>query len=63
LPTPGGIRSRLGREGITFHINYIGEGLGNPTGGVVQGTVYDGRLELCPISSTSGIRAAVSPTR
>ena len=46
LADPGGIRSALGREGITFHVNYIGEVLGNPTGGVKQGTVYDGRLEL-----------------
>ncbi len=46
LADPGGIRSALGREGITFHVNYIGEGLGNPTGGVKQGAFYDGRLEL-----------------
>src|SRR5262249_12624626 len=46
LADPGGIRSRLGREGITFHVNYIGEVLGNPVGGVNQGTFYDGRLEL-----------------
>ena len=46
LADPGGIRSALGREGITFHVNYIGEVLANPTGGVKQGTVYDGRLEF-----------------
>jgi porin len=46
LADPGGIRSALGRRGVTYHINYIGEGLDNPTGGVVQGGVYDGRLEL-----------------
>jgi porin len=46
LADPGGIRSALGREGITFHVNYIGEVLGNPTGGVQQGTFYDGRLEF-----------------
>jgi porin len=46
LADPGGVRSRLGREGVTFHVNYIGEGLANPTGGVKQGAVYDGRLEL-----------------
>ncbi len=46
LADPGGIRSRLGREGIIFHVNYIGEVLDNPTGGVKQGGFYDGRLEL-----------------
>src|SRR3954468_4375288 len=46
LADPGGIRSALGRDGITFHVNYIGEVLGNPVGGVSQGTFYDGRVEL-----------------
>jgi porin len=46
LVDPGGIRSALGRDGITFHVNYIGEVLGNPVGGVSQGTFYDGRVEL-----------------
>ncbi len=46
LADPGGVRRSLGREGVTFHVNYIGEGLGNPTGGVKQGVFYDGRLEL-----------------
>ncbi len=36
LADPGGIRSALGREGITFHVNYISEGLGNPTGGAAE---------------------------
>ncbi len=43
---PGGIRSALARGGITYAINYIGETLGNPTGGFAQGTFYDGRLEV-----------------
>lgn len=43
---PGGIRSALAGRGITYAINYIGEVLGNPTGGFAQNTFYDGRLEL-----------------
>ena len=43
---PGGIRSALAGRGITYAINYIGETLGNPTGGFAQGTFYDGRLEV-----------------
>jgi porin len=46
LADPGGVRSSLGGEGVTFHVNYIGEVLSNPTGGVAQGSFYDGRLEL-----------------
>jgi porin len=46
LADPGGVRSALGRRGIVFHVNYIGEVLDNPVGGVRQGTFYDGRLEL-----------------
>jgi len=44
LADPGGIRSALARRGITFGVNYIGEVLGNPDGGVKQSTYYDGRL-------------------
>jgi porin len=43
---PGGIRSALAGRGVTYAINYIGEVLGNPTGGFEQGALYDGRLEL-----------------
>lgn len=46
LADPGGIRSALAGRGITYEINYIGEVLGNPTGGFRQGAFYDGRLEL-----------------
>ena len=46
LADPGGIRSALARRGITFGVNYIGEVLGNPHGGVKQSTYYDGRLEI-----------------
>jgi porin len=43
---PGGVRAALAQRGITFGVNYIGEVLGNPTGGFKQGTYYDGRLEI-----------------
>ena len=43
---PGGVRTALAGRGITYAINYIGEVLGNPVGGFVQGTRYDGRLEV-----------------
>ena len=43
---PGGIRSALAARGVTYAINYIGDVLGNPTGGFAQGTFYDGRLEV-----------------
>jgi len=46
LADPGGVRSALAKRGVIFGVNYIGEVLGNPTGGFRQGTVYDGRLEL-----------------
>jgi porin len=41
-----GLRSHLARDGITFNVNYIGDVLGNPTGGYAQGTFYMGRLEV-----------------
>ena len=40
------MRSALAGRGITFGVNYIGEGLGNPDGGFKQSTYYDGRLEI-----------------
>src|SRR5712675_1285944 len=40
LPNP------LEKYGIKFAATYIGETLGNPTGGLKQGAVYDGRLNL-----------------
>ncbi len=42
---PGGHRARLAERGVTYQLNYIGEVLGNTTGGLSRGTVYDGRLE------------------
>ena len=46
LADPGGVRSALAKRGVTFAVNYIGEVLGNPSGGFQQGTFYDGRLEV-----------------
>lgn len=46
LADPAGVRSRLAKDGITFNVNYIGNVLGNPTGGYAQGTFYMGRLEV-----------------
>jgi porin len=43
---PDGFRKRLAGQGITYGINYIGEALGNTSGGQSQGTAYDGRAEL-----------------
>ena len=46
LADPRGVRSAFAQRGVIFAVNYIGEVLGNPTGGYRQGTTYDGRLEL-----------------
>lgn len=43
---PAGSRAALAGIGITGGINYIGEVLGNTSGGVKRGAIYDGRLEL-----------------
>jgi hypothetical protein len=40
LPNP------LQKYGVKFAATYIGEALGNPTGGLKRGTVYEGRLNL-----------------
>jgi porin len=37
-------RAALAKKGIQFQLIYFGELLGNPTGGVRQGAIYDGRL-------------------
>lgn len=39
-------RARLANAGFSYNINYIGEVLTNPSGGVKQGTIYEGFLEL-----------------
>jgi porin len=40
LPNP------LEKQGVKFAITYIGEGLGNPTGGAKQGAVYEDRINF-----------------
>lgn len=43
---PGGLRASLAQRGITYSLVFIGESLGNPTGGIRQGIIGDGRLDL-----------------
>lgn len=43
---PGGHRARLKERGVTYMLTYIGEVLGNPSGGISQGTIAEGRLEF-----------------
>src|SRR3954463_12484695 len=40
-----GTRTALEKAGITFSLTYIGETLGNSTGGLRRGTIYEGRLD------------------
>jgi carbohydrate-selective porin OprB len=40
LPQP------FGRRRIEFAATYIGEALGNPSGGLKRGAIYEGRLNL-----------------
>jgi porin len=42
----GGVRSGLADRGIAFGATYIGESLGNLSGGISRGAIYEGRLEL-----------------
>jgi porin len=42
----GGLRPLLARGGIAVNATYIGEVLGNPSGGVKQSTHYDGLLDV-----------------
>ena len=42
---PGGIRAFLGSAGIKYDFVYIGEVLGNVSGGVKRGATYEGRLD------------------
>jgi porin len=39
-------RAALANQGIQFQLIYFGEVLGNPSGGVRQGSIYEGRLGL-----------------
>src|SRR3954451_7859739 len=40
-----GARTALEKAGISFSLTYIGETLGNRSGGLRRGTVYEGRLD------------------
>jgi porin len=46
LATLGGLRPVLARQGVILSGTYIGEVLGNPSGGLKQGTHYDGLLDV-----------------
>lgn len=46
LGDPGGIRAFLDSKGIDYNFTYIGEALGNPSGGYKQGATYEGRLDV-----------------
>lgn len=39
-------RARLAEAGLSYNINYIGEVLGNPSGGFKRGAIYEGFLEV-----------------
>ena len=43
---PYGLRSFLKRKGIEYSLTYIGESLGNVTGGTRRGAIYEGRLDV-----------------
>jgi porin len=42
----GGLRTRARDAGFQLDVTYVGEVLGNVTGGVQRGAVYEGRLEM-----------------
>jgi porin len=42
----GGLRKMLADDGLKFTPIYYGEVFGNPTGGMSQGVIYDGLLDL-----------------
>ncbi|MDQ2801844.1 MAG: carbohydrate porin [Pseudomonadota bacterium] len=42
----GGLRPTLGRYGASFGLNETSEVLGNPTGGVKQGVIYEGLTQM-----------------
>lgn len=43
---PGGYRAFLEKRGIAYSLTYIGEVLGNPSGGTRRGAIYEGRLDI-----------------
>jgi porin len=44
--TLGLLPNSFEKQGVKFAITYIGEGLGNPTGGEKQGAVYEDRINF-----------------
>ena len=40
-----GARTAIEQAGLTFSLTYIGETLGNSTGGIRRGSIYEGRLD------------------
>jgi len=46
LGDPGGVRTRLGRLGVTFSLNEQVEVFGNATGGVRRGAIFEGLLTM-----------------
>jgi porin len=58
--TLGQLPNPLQKYGIKFAATYIGETLGNVSGGLKQGAVYDGRLNLAvdvDLQKLVGLRA------
>ena len=43
---PAGIRKWLSERGVTYGVVYTGEALGNVSGGIRQGALYGGKLEV-----------------
>ncbi len=43
---PDHIRAYLADKGITYGFSYYGEVMGNPSGGISQGSIYDGRAKV-----------------
>ena len=43
---PGRSRSALEKAGVTYSLTYIGEILGNASGGFRRGSIYEGRLDV-----------------
>lgn len=43
---PNGLRGSFEESGLSYSLEYIGEVLGNISGGTRRGAAYEGRLEL-----------------
>jgi porin len=58
---PGGMRAYLDSKGIDFAFTYIGEILGNTSGGVKRGATYEGRLDATldvDLDKLAGVKGA-----